>query len=120
MKNAFRSAAVAVVLAGSSLMLVPAASAAPTAVVQSTPTVRCGSNVFADQSGWAKGTTLKYRWYRNGVRISDHWIWGYKTRSGDCGKTVTVTVTGTKSGKSITKLGGTFKVRSAALSSPNQ
>lgn len=118
MKFAFRSAAVAVVLAGSSLMLVPSASAAT--VVESTASTRCGSVVWADQSGWATGTKLKYRWFRNGVRISDVWIGGYKTRSGDCGKTVTVTVTGIKAGKSVTKTGGTFKVRSRALSSPNQ
>ncbi len=76
--------------------------------------------VWANQSGWATGTKLKFRWFRNGVRISDVWIGGYKTRSADCGKTVTVTVTGTKDGKLITKSGGTFKVRSRALSSPNQ
>lgn len=119
MKSAIRSAAVAVVLAGSSLMLVPSASAAP-AVVESTATTRCGSVVWANQSGWATGTKLKYRWFRNGVRISDVWLGGYKTRSGDCGKTVTVTVTGTKDGKSITRAGGTFYVRSRALSDPNQ
>lgn len=118
-KFAFRSAAVAVVLAGSSLLLVPSASAAP-AVVESTATTRCGSVVWANQSGWAAGTNLKYRWFRNGVRISDVWLGGYKTRSGDCGKTVTVTVTGTKAGKSTTKTAGTFKVRSRALSDPNK
>lgn len=118
MKFAFRSAAVAVVLAGSSLMLVPSASAA--AVVESTGSTRCGSVVWAKQSSWAPGTKLKYRWFRNGIRISNVWISGYKTRSADCGKTVIVTVTGTKAGKSTTKMAGTFYVRSRALSSPNQ
>jgi hypothetical protein len=99
-------------------MLVPSANAAT--VAEATASTRCGAVVWANQSGWATGTKLKFRWFRNGVRISDVWIGGYKTRSADCGKTVTVTVTGTKDGKLITKSGGTFKVRSRALSSPNQ
>jgi len=35
-----------------------------------TGNARVGSTLKASKSGWAKGTTLKYRWLRNGVPIT--------------------------------------------------
>ena len=44
--------------------------------------------------------TLTYRWYREGALISDASAATYKVRTGDAGRTLTVKVTGTKTGYS--------------------
>lgn len=72
---------------------------------------KVGAVLKADQSGWAKGTVLKYRWTRNRVPISGATSATYKVRSADKGKTVTVRVTGTKSGHTASTTGGQFLVR---------
>jgi hypothetical protein len=81
----------------------------PTAPVYPTLT-KAGAVLKADQSGWAKGTVLKYRWTRNGVTISGATSATYKVRSADKGKTVTVVVTGKKSGHSTSKTARKFIV----------
>jgi hypothetical protein len=72
---------------------------------------RVGSTLKADKSGWAKGTVLKYRWLRNGVPISGATSATYKVRTADKGKKVTVRVTGTKAGRTTSKVGRTYNVR---------
>lgn len=64
---------------------------------------RVGIVLKADQSGWAKGTVLKYRWTRNGVTISAATSATYKVRSTDKHKSIAVVVTGTKSGRTSSK-----------------
>jgi hypothetical protein len=44
--------------------------------------------------------TLTYKWYREGSLISDARAATYKVRSGDAGRTLTVKVTGSKTGYS--------------------
>ncbi|SDL53285.1 hypothetical protein [Arthrobacter sp. ok362] len=75
------------------------------------PFTKVGAVLKADQSGWAKGTTLKYRWTRNGATISGATAATYKVRPADKGKKVAVSVTGKKSGHSSTKSGKQYLVR---------
>ncbi len=70
---------------------------------------KAGTVLKADSSGWAKGTVLKYRWTRNGATVATTPT--YKTRAADKGKTIAVTVTGTKAGHSTTKAAKQYSVR---------
>ena len=47
---------------------------------------------------WDSGTRLSYQWYRNGVPIANAIAKTYKLTSTDIGKSITASVTGTKSG----------------------
>lgn len=67
-----------------------------------TTDTRVGVVLKADQSGWAKGTVLKYRWTRNGVTIAGATAPTYKVRSTDKNKSIATFVTGTKSGHTST------------------
>lgn len=71
-----------------------------------------GSTLKADKVyGWAKGTTLKYRWLRNGVPISGAWHSTYKIRTADRGKTVSVRVTGTNGSFKSSIIASRHKIR---------
>jgi len=70
-----------------------------------------GSTLKADKvSGWAKGTTLKYRWLRNGIPISGAWHSTYKVRTADRGRTVSVRVTGTIGGSKTSMIVSPHKI----------
>lgn len=60
------------------------------------PTV--GGILGADSSGWRKGTTLSYRWLRDGVVIRGAVRDFYTVRAGDFGRHITARVTATVPG----------------------
>lgn len=76
------------------------------ALVASTPTlsgtVRVGSKVTAKPGTWTSGTALTYRWYASGKAISGATGSTYTPSAGVKGKTLTVRVTGTRSGYTTT------------------
>ncbi|MCU1522485.1 MAG: hypothetical protein JWN19_2870 [Arthrobacter sp.] len=94
----------------------PSTGRAPKAPVYTPPktnyvtATKVGSVLKADKSGWAKGTVLKYRWTRNGVTIAGATASTYEVRSADKRKTVSVVVTGKKSGHTSSKTGKKFFV----------
>jgi hypothetical protein len=58
-----------------------------------------GSTLTAVPGAWGPApVTLKYRWYRSHVLVSDATASTYKVRTGDAGRTITVKVTGSKTG----------------------
>ncbi|WP_354348591.1 sialate O-acetylesterase [Pseudarthrobacter sp. PvP090] len=70
---------------------------APTPTI--TGTAAYGSTLTAVPGAWGPApVTLTYKWYRSGILISDASSATYKVRSGDRGRTITVKVTGSKSG----------------------
>jgi hypothetical protein len=77
-----------------------------------TGTAAYGSTLTAVPGSWGPApVTLKYRWYRSHVLISDATASTYKVRTGDRGRTVTVKVTGSKTGYStVTKESAGIKV----------
>ncbi|MBD3942551.1 hypothetical protein IF188_12670 [Microbacterium sp. NEAU-LLC] len=69
----------------------------------STPTIsgtrRVAYTLTAKAGTWGPGTvSLKYQWYRSGTAITNATKSTYKLGSGDIGRTITVKVTGSKSG----------------------
>ena len=68
----------------------------------STPTItgtaKVGSTLTAKPGTWTSGTTFKYAWMRNGATIKDATKATYKLVGADADKTITVKVTGTKTG----------------------
>ncbi|MDQ0822804.1 hypothetical protein QFZ79_000544 [Arthrobacter sp. V4I6] len=116
MKFAFRSAAVAVVLAGSSLLLAPTASAAvcppgqSCTVGKSSVYVESGTVVKANKYGWPKGAMLRYRWYRNGTYIAGGWNDSLKV-GGPKGTKYVVRVHNTKADPMIFKVSRTYVVK---------
>ena len=64
-------------------------------------TRKVGSILTAVPGAWGPApVTLTYKWYREGSLISDARAATYKVRSGDAGRTLTVKVTGSKTGYS--------------------
>jgi len=63
-----------------------------------TGTARVGGKLTAKAGTWTSGTKLTYRWYANGVAISNAKYSTLTLSSGLYGKRITVKVTGTKSG----------------------
>lgn len=61
-------------------------------------TVKVGHTVKVVAKGWTSGTSLTYRWKRNGASISGATKSSYKLTASDAKKKLTVTVTGKKSG----------------------
>lgn len=80
------------------------AATAPVAgtLVAPTPTVsgtaKVGSKLTAVPGSWTSGTSLSYQWLANGVAISKATGSTFTVTSAQRGKTITVKVTGTKSG----------------------
>ena len=92
---------------------------APTPTI--TGTRKVGSTLTAVPGTWGPApVTLSYKWYRSGTAISDASAATYKLRSGDAGKTITVKVTGTKSGyNTATKTSaGTATIAKGTLTAP--
>lgn len=74
----------------------PLALTAPAPTVSGT--LRTGSTLTAIPGAWTAGTTLQYQWYRSGAAITGATGTSYKLVKADVGKTMTVRVTGSKSG----------------------
>jgi hypothetical protein len=75
----------------------PGALTAPVSKI--TGTLKVASTVTAVAGTWAPGSvTLKYQWYRNGAAISGATASTYKLSSSDAGVSITVEVTGSKTG----------------------
>ena len=92
------------------------ASIAKGSLTASAPTItgtrKAGSTLTAVPGTWGpKPVTLAYHWYRSHVLISDARASTYKVRTGDRGRSITVTVTGSKTGyASVTKESADTKV----------
>lgn len=69
---------------------------AGTVTISGTPTV--GQKLTAKPGTWTSGTTLKYQWYVAGKAVSKATASTYVVRPLDVDRTVTVKVTGSKSG----------------------
>ena len=57
-----------------------------------------GKTLTMTVGAWDAGTRLSYQWYRNGVPITNAVAKTYKLTSADVGKSISVSVTGTKAG----------------------
>lgn len=72
---------------------------APTPTITGTP--RVGSTLIAGEGTWGPGTvTFTYKWYANGALMTKVTGRTYTPTSSSVGKTITVKVTGSKSGYS--------------------
>lgn len=69
---------------------------APTPTISGT--ARVGSKLTAKAGSWTSGTKLAYQWKANGAAIKGATGSTFTLGSAQIGKTITVTVTGTKSG----------------------
>ncbi len=69
-----------------------------TATPKISGTLKVGKTLTAKPGTWTSGTKLTYRWLRDGKKIPNATASTYKLVAADRGKTVSVTVTGTKSG----------------------
>ncbi|MEF2977954.1 choice-of-anchor D domain-containing protein [Subtercola sp. YIM 133946] len=69
---------------------------APTPTITGTTTV--GQKLTANPGTWTTGTTLTYQWNRGGVPISGATASYHTLNAADGGHTITVTVTGSKTG----------------------
>ena len=68
-----------------------------------TGTAAAGSTLTAVPGAWGPApVTLTYKWYRAGILISDATAATYKVRTGDRGRTITVKVTGSRTGYTTT------------------
>lgn len=81
----------------------PIAKGTLTAAVPTiTGTTKVGSTLTAKPGTWTSGTTFKYAWMRNGTTIKDATNATYKLVAADAATTITVKVTGTKTGYTTT------------------
>ncbi|WOF23232.1 excalibur calcium-binding domain-containing protein [Microbacterium betulae] len=78
------------------------ASAAARVLTSSKPTisgtVKTGQRLTAKPGRWTAGTRLRYQWFANGSAISGATGSTYVVRPGNVDRTITVKVTGSKSG----------------------
>nr|WP_300143631.1 peptidoglycan-binding protein [Propionicimonas sp.] len=66
-------------------------------------TTRVGQTLTATVDKWGPGTvSLAYQWYRNNTAIGGAEDTSYTLRAEDAGKTITVVVTGTRAGYTVT------------------
>jgi hypothetical protein len=85
-----------------------------------TGSVKVGKRLTADPGAWGPGeVALSYQWFRSGVKIAKATKATYKLVAADRGKTLTVKVTGTKSGyATVSKTSvATGKVAAGSLTS---
>ena len=86
-----------------------------------TGTRKVGATLAAVPGTWSPApVTLAYRWYRSGTAISDATGSTYKVRSGDAGQSITVKVTGSKTGYSTASKtsAGTSAIAKGTLTAP--
>ena len=82
-------------------------------------TARVGSKVTAKAGTWTSGTSLKYQWYASGRSISGATRSTYTPTASVKGRTLSVKVTGTRSGYSTTtRTSSGKKVAAGVLSAP--
>ncbi|MFM5903696.1 MAG: hypothetical protein ACKOOD_01265, partial [Microbacteriaceae bacterium] len=76
-----------------------------------TGTTKVGKTLTSDAGTWDAGVKLSYQWLRNGTSISGATKSTYKLTSADNGKTITVSITGSKLGfETVTKVSAGKKV----------
>ncbi|WP_137844446.1 carboxypeptidase-like regulatory domain-containing protein [Microbacterium sp. 2FI] len=76
----------------------PSAKVAIAATPKVTGTYAVGETLTAAAGTWTSGTTFRYQWLRDGSAIAGATTSTYQLASADNGKTITVQVTGSKSG----------------------
>ncbi|MHA7180411.1 S8 family serine peptidase [Arthrobacter sp. MDB2-24] len=80
----------------------PTAAVTAASLTAPVPTVagiaKVGSTLTATTAAWTAGTTLKYQWYRTGVPITGATGATLALTAADLGQTITVGVTGSKTG----------------------
>lgn len=82
-------------------------------------TVRVGSKVTSKPGTWTSGTTLGYQWYVSGTKVSGATGSSYTLPSTAKGRTLTVKVTGKKTGyTTVTRTSAGTKVAPGVLSAP--
>ncbi|MGF0117722.1 hypothetical protein ACQFYA_15600 [Promicromonospora sp. Marseille-Q5078] len=82
-------------------------------------TVRVGSKVTAKAGTWSSGTSLKYQWYASGRSISGATRSTYTPTASVKGRTLSVKVTGTRSGYTpTTRTSSGKKVAAGVISAP--
>ncbi|MCU1517759.1 MAG: hypothetical protein JWQ75_2480 [Pseudarthrobacter sp.] len=84
-------------------------------------TAAVGSTLTAVPGSWGpEPVTLTYKWYRSGSLIGEASAATYTVRTGDAGQTVTVKVTGTKTGYTTASMtsAGTAAVAAGTLAAP--
>jgi len=106
-----RSGYTSVVRASAAVTVRRALTATPTPIVSGTPAA--GRTLTAKAGAWGPGpVTLAYRWYRDGAAISGAARASYVLTAADAGATVTVRVTGSRSGYlSVTRTSAGVAVR---------
>lgn len=128
--TADRGTAITVVVTGSksgyltagrrsaALMVPNVLTTAPTPVISGTPAA--GATLTAKPGTWSPApVTLAYRWYRNGAAITGATAATYKLTTTDRGTSITVVVTGTKSGYlTVSRKSAAFAVPQALTATP--
>ncbi|MDM7832371.1 cutinase family protein [Cellulomonas edaphi] len=104
--------------AGAAVRAAKVFSATPTPKISGTPAV--GKSLTALTGTWKPApVTLKYRWYRSSTSISGATGSSYKLTSADAGKTITVRVTGSRTGYStVTKTSAGLAIQKVLARSP--
>ena len=89
-------------------------SLTPLPTIGGTP--QFGATLTADAGGWDPGTALSYEWMVDGTPPSVSSSSSYVIRAGDVGRSITVSVTGTKPGyHPVTRTTATTAVAAASL-----
>jgi hypothetical protein len=89
------------------------------AVPKISGTAKAGSRLSVSRGNWTSGTKLTQRWYRNGTAISGATGTSYTLKSADSGTTISVKVTGSRSGyTTVTKASAGVRVLAAAKPKP--
>jgi hypothetical protein len=91
-----------------------AAGTLKSAVPRISGTAKAGQRLSVNRGSWTSGTTLTQRWYRNGAAIAGATGTSYTLKSADAGRTITVKVTGSKTGyTTVTKASAGVRVQAA-------
>jgi hypothetical protein len=117
-KTGYTTAAKTSAATGTVMALNPVLTA-PTPTI--TGTAKVGSTLTAAAGTWGPApVTLKYQWKANGVAITGATAGTYRPTATDLGKTVTVSVTGSKAGYTTAAKtsGATLKVAVGTLAAP--
>lgn len=90
----------------------------PTPTIVGAPSV--DSRLTATTGTWGPApVALAYQWYRNGVAISNAFETTYKVLSSDPGASITVKITGSRSGyKTVSKTSAATKILTALTATP--
>lgn len=81
-------------------------------------TAKVGVKLTAKPGTWTSGTTLRYQWHVSGKAVSGATKSTYTPKAGDRGKTVKVTVTGSKAGyTTVAKTSSVKKIAAGTLTS---